>query len=455
MRTNPVAMTASRRRFLIAAGAAAAAVAAGAATGAARAGDSPEGKPAAPGATPAESPLVVHEWGTFTSMQGANGVLLEGLNREEESLPSFVYDRSKIRDCPLRDKGWKGLEVPADHVTQKMETPVIYFHSATSRRVRVRVDFMKGLLTQWYPVSDLVGPPEGPRGSAPLDVSKVARSFLQWDVNVMGKGGKSPPNVPKVAADDPWAFAREVDASWLVTAPRKEPERAGPVEAERYLFYRGLGNFPMPLDAQMWQEDDIVLMNRGDVAITDAVAFEIRGDKGRMTLVDSIAPGKAVKAILEGGEWWGPAEAIAEKLAAFVEERLRMQGLREDEARAMVRTWSRSWFRSEGTRVLWFVPRATVDAILPLSIDPAPQELVRVLVGRAEVIPPRVEKDVEAAVRDRFSQDEGAAKAAAAKLESLGRFLEPQVRNVLARTQDESVRGNARRLLEELAARGD
>jgi len=37
-------------------------------------------------------------------MQGADGIALEGLSREEESLPRFVYSRSKVRDCPLRDK---------------------------------------------------------------------------------------------------------------------------------------------------------------------------------------------------------------------------------------------------------------------------------------------------------------------------------------------------------------
>src|SRR5690349_7758705 len=119
------------------------------------------------------APFVVHEWGTFTSMSGEDGVSLEGLSREEESLPSFVYSRTKVRECPLRDKGWKGLEVPADHVTQKMETPVIYFHSDDARRARVRVDFRKGLLSQWYPVSDLLGPAEGSRDAGPLDVSKV------------------------------------------------------------------------------------------------------------------------------------------------------------------------------------------------------------------------------------------------------------------------------------------
>src|SRR5438477_12030332 len=69
-----------------------------------------------PGHATAPSPaiasdLVVHEWGTFTSVQGADGVSLEGLSHEEEPLPDFVYSRAKVRACPLRAKGYKGLEV--------------------------------------------------------------------------------------------------------------------------------------------------------------------------------------------------------------------------------------------------------------------------------------------------------------------------------------------------------
>jgi hypothetical protein len=33
----------------------------------------------------------LHEWGTFTTVAGSDGVLLEGLQREEERLPPFVY----------------------------------------------------------------------------------------------------------------------------------------------------------------------------------------------------------------------------------------------------------------------------------------------------------------------------------------------------------------------------
>ena len=33
----------------------------------------------------------VHEWGTFTTVSGSDGVLLTGLQREEETLPPFVH----------------------------------------------------------------------------------------------------------------------------------------------------------------------------------------------------------------------------------------------------------------------------------------------------------------------------------------------------------------------------
>src|SRR5687767_1354095 len=100
------------------------------------------------GASSPPDPLVVHEWGTFTSVSGMEGVSLDGLQHEEEALPAFVYSRSEVRACPLRKQGYKGLEVPVDNVTHKMETPVIYVHTKRARSLRVRVDFVNGLISQ-------------------------------------------------------------------------------------------------------------------------------------------------------------------------------------------------------------------------------------------------------------------------------------------------------------------
>src|SRR5438876_3418336 len=39
--------------------------------------------------------FVAHEWGTFTSVQGADGVLLDWKPLESSKLPGFVYDWKK------------------------------------------------------------------------------------------------------------------------------------------------------------------------------------------------------------------------------------------------------------------------------------------------------------------------------------------------------------------------
>jgi hypothetical protein len=63
-------------------------------------------------------------------------------------------------------------------------------------------------------------------------------------------------------------------------------------------------------------------------------------------------------------------------------------GLYPKEARAMVNTWEKSYFKTKGLRVLYIVPRPLVDAIFPLHVKPMPQELARVMLGRIEVLTP-------------------------------------------------------------------
>ena len=64
-----------------------------------------------------ESDLIVHEWGTFLSMQGSDGMSLEGMYHEEHALPEFVHARSRdglrlpsVRRGEDAEKVWDGLE---------------------------------------------------------------------------------------------------------------------------------------------------------------------------------------------------------------------------------------------------------------------------------------------------------------------------------------------------------
>jgi hypothetical protein len=65
--------------------------------------------------------------------------------------------------------------------------------------------------------------------------------------------------------------------------------------------------------------------------------------------------------------------------------------------------------------VLYVVPTQFVDSILPLSIHPVPAQIVRVFVGRLEVVTPATKNAVE----DAFASHDRVT------LEKYGRFLDP------------------------------
>ena len=94
--------------------------------------------------------FVAHEWGTFTSLQGADGALMDWRPLETVDLPKFVYNwsnpgygRSAAGQRPLTKSGMITL--------QRMETPVIYFYSDAELTAQVSVRFPQGRITEWYP----------------------------------------------------------------------------------------------------------------------------------------------------------------------------------------------------------------------------------------------------------------------------------------------------------------
>jgi len=92
-----------------------------------------------------------------------------------------------------------------------------------------------------------------------------------------------------------------------------------------------------------------------------------------------------------------------------------------------VNTWKDSWFEEDGLRVLYILPRAWTDQTLPITMNPAPRELVRVMVGRAEIIPPDQQERIRDAITRAADAESDAVASNEAKEEfrKLGRFAEP------------------------------
>src|SRR5882672_8483094 len=91
----------------------------------------------------ANDQLVVHEWGTFTSLQNSGGAPIGGINIDDEPLPSFVHNLNPfILIQPHAVSRYLSKGAPERHpfVTLRLETPVIYFHPPRGQTQPFHVD---------------------------------------------------------------------------------------------------------------------------------------------------------------------------------------------------------------------------------------------------------------------------------------------------------------------------
>lgn len=365
--------------------------------------------------------LVVHEWGTFTSISGASGAALEWRPLGgKDDLPKFVYSKVSgegraqvghgLRSVRCAEKG-KCNHKSCVVGTVRMETPVIYFYSKRKREVRAAVGFPEGKITEWYPHAREVG------------------SGVDWGRIVLDPGAKV--TLPREPGESHYYPAREVDAVPLRVCGIT-PEGRRRVEHERFLFYRGVGTFPLPLSARFRKNGDLEVANFGKQALGTMIVFERAGGRIGVRVVKTGPKGlvsrhtQRLPRPLEGGE--GSYVCSIGRGTHYVQDKLRglleAEGLYPKEARAMIKTWSDHWFE-EGLRVFYLVPRARTDELLPLTLEPTPDELVRVLVGRLEMITPALRLRVKALVAGLTSEDTKVRQAATKALAREGRFAEP------------------------------
>jgi hypothetical protein len=359
--------------------------------------------------------LVVHEWGTFTSVAGKNGVALDWrpLNGASD-LPKFVYTSAD-------KKGWRGsYHDPGKGRVAKvrMETPVIYFYTGKEMEVDVKVTFPGGTITEWYPQAGWV--------------NARFESGINW-----GKIKLLPNEAPDYLREVSYSHyypARETDAVPVQVCNADKTK----IEKEKFLFYRGVGDFGLPLSVRI-DGQNLTLKDIGTDEVKNLIVFENRGGRTGFRFIESLSK----QTVIERPE----TNKNINDVLLELEKILVSEGLYEKEARAMLETWKDSWFE-EGLRVFYVLTRKTTDKILPLNIEPKPKQIVRVMVGRAEVITPEMEQDVRRQVG--FLRSGSAQTRAEAEnyLKKYGRFYEPILKSLLAGERDAKVRAQIRKLIE-------
>ncbi|WP_020471324.1 hypothetical protein [Zavarzinella formosa] len=322
--------------------------------------------------------FVVHEWGTFSTFSGSDGKNLK-FHPNDSDLPEFVHGRHRNVKGGVAD------------VLVSLETPVMYFYSDRDRTVSVQVDFPKGVMTDWYP-----------------QASRPPTHDLRWDnIKLLTKCGRQ---LPGESEKGRYFAARETDSLFVEIA---ENDRR---ESEKFLFYRGVGDFGMPLKVRAQGSGVFNVKNTGKDMVPAFILLRSQDGKIAFQKFGRLEAGAELK-VEEPS-----AASTTDKLAVTVIALLIEQGLYEKEARAMVKTWRSDWFSEEGTRVLYLVSEPVTADFLPVKIEPKPDQIVRVMVGRHDVLSPERERDIDSLVKRVNGESNQDAKLADQALNKLGRY---------------------------------
>ena len=374
----------------------------------------------------------VHEWGTFTSVQGGDGQLLSWRPLQSSELPGFVYDWSKAG----LNRGTQQLGFKVSLFTlQRMETPVMYFYADQPINVDVNVAFPLGNITEWYPQATQIGPTYARDSNGPTS-SILHESRAIWkNLQITPSSADDEKLLPQDKCGSHYFAARGPHSDFIRTDNSLSTNNTS--ELEKFIFYRGAGSFATPLHVTVDSNNLVTVQNTGSNSLAHLFLLSIHAGLGSFSELDELAASNSMSWLqltASSTDHWKhyPLPQFQTEIAAQMQAALVDQGLFPDEAKAMVDTWKDSWFTEDGVRVLYILPRPWTDGILPLALTPQPTELTRVMVGRAEIITPDTVNSLFQTLTKVADGDADARLQAKQEFKKLGRFAEPALQLALS-----------------------
>src|SRR5262249_43055989 len=123
------------------------------------------------------------------------------------------------------------------------------FYTDRDVRASVKVDFPSGCFSEWYPLA------------------RTERQTINWNGFVAQPGAKE--NFPVDQSRSHYYPARETDSAPLSLGDEQK------VEQEKFLFYRGVGNFELPLSVSL-KDDQVIVRTARQDGIAQVILFENR-----------------------------------------------------------------------------------------------------------------------------------------------------------------------------------
>jgi hypothetical protein len=377
--------------------------------------------------------FLVHEWGVWRVHNDVHAANAD-MRATWDELPAFVYGQTTTRDFP---RHWEEAKL--------VKKPVIFFHAPRAMEAEVRVDFPSGVPAVWWPAT------ENPayfqdefRGRNTTPDRPV--KYLQWKLQLkesLWKNRQLPERKP--LSKTHWMNTlREVKCD-EVYAP--VGQRNFGLEREKFVYYDGLLPHGDTVSIKI-EKEHVSLNNQAKTAIFDVWVIDNRDATkprvGRLPRLDG-SETKDVDLTAQKGERW--AEDAGKALTA----QLKDAGLNEDEGAALTTIWSDEFFHSEGVTLLYRLPQEEYDRLLPLTVKPRPEKIVRVGLVQQVSCDPALAERVARLVKQLDDDEFEKREAAQRELTKIGRAAF----GPLLRLKPTITAPEAKRRIEELLEKND
>jgi hypothetical protein len=372
--------------------------------------------------------VTVHEWGVlsvYNDIELANA----DMRAEWDGLPKFVHGRVDGRTVPV----YNG----------PVRAPVLYFHAQQPIGLNVKVDFPKGKPAVWWP-GNAIGGRGGIQAQAVQPESSLTWNFQLRPSNAANYKLKE---LPKGHWMEALRNVKAEDVHFSQT-DFLAPPGAG-LTKERFIYYDGLIPSPKGLTIQV-QGDTISLKSQAKHPLLDVTVVDLRNiRKIRTATIAKMEPEADVKEVklAERDQTKWPSAGIDELIT-----QLKAAGLNEDEARSLTDVWRKAFFETEGVSVFYRLPQDIYDQLLPLTVNPKPEKVVRTLLVHHPHCEPDLADRVLALVKDLGSVKFEERIEAQKRLQALGKAAFVHLLRARDAAKDPEVKSRLTKVLEEFEA---
>lgn len=376
--------------------------------------------------TRAADGLVVHEWGVAIRHPTAHGTLLASPAELTSGLPSFVIREKQVQK--LQAQGW--------------DKPVLWFYGPEQTSITVSVSADLGFATAHFPPAQLLT-----RRFSHTDRKAMMVSLLTESAGYSWKGTltrQPTAKMSEVPSDHWWHSARQGDSLYFNTKSA----------SERFLFYEATA-FTEPAVSATLTGDGVTVNNADEAPCGQVLLLINSSGRHHVHVIPSIAA-KDVEKVAKEALLKSPCSA--EALLAACAAQWTHFGMTESEGKTIAGIWRDDLLKPERCLLLSRMPPKKYEKMFPLTIDPAPAQVVRVGMvfdsldaGAATWLPGRekLQQAVAQAAADLSSGDWKTREKATKALSEQGLSAKPLLEQ-LARSDNPEVSSRAQILLKKL-----